>query len=390
VIGLVAVAAACGIYGQDDLLPGKALIDAGVHDAAPIVTPPDSAQVDGDTCAHVRWPARPVADDPSATPDVIATSAIATLNLGLANEAGPASLLGFDLDHVCTCPGPDSCVNSISAGPHCDEDGGRDNAAQPLLQLVGTLPGLNEAALNQALHSGKYGLVIVVSEWNGQPNDTQVKISLFISNGLITDDGGSTGPVKGDGTDVWTVSSGSLLGGAALAGTDCGDQNTACSPVYYDDNAYVTGGTMVGSVDFSIALGGGGSGTVNVDLSGSVVLATVTASAGGWSLTNGTIAGRWATSKLLSSLAAVNDPLNTGTYLCGSDATYALVKNDICNAMDIAADPNLDQTGAPCDAISISLGFTADPAQMGLVTSHSDPFTGCTSDAGVPFHDQCE
>jgi hypothetical protein len=277
-----------------------------------------------------------------------------------------------------------------STGPHCDEDGGRDNAAQALLQLVATLPGLNEISLNQALSRGKYGLVIAVSQWNGQPNDTQVNISLFVSNGLTADDAGNVTPVKGDGTDVWTIASGSLLGGDSLAGVDCGSGNPQCAPVYYDDNAYVTGGTIVGSVDFTIALGGSGSGTVNVDLTGSVVLATIVASTGGWSLTNGTIAGRWATSKLLSSLAAINDPLNTGEYLCGSDSTYGLVKSDICSAMDIAADPNLDQTGAPCDAISISLGFTADPAEMGVVTSKGEPFTGCTSDAGVPFHDQCQ
>ncbi len=390
-LACVVIGAACGIYGQDDLLPAPTpLLDAG-HDAAPIVTPPvDAGRVDADTCAHTRWPARPADDDPSTTPNVTAMSAIATLSLGLAPEGGPAPLIGFDLDRVCTCPGPDSCVNSFNTNPHCDEKGGRDNAAQALLQIVETLPGLNEAALNQQLSSGKYGLVFAVSQWNGQPNDTQVNISLFVSNGLTPDDAGTVGPVKGDGSDVWLLSSGSLLGGDSLAGVDCGNGNPQCSPVYYDDNAYVTGGTIVGSVDFQIALGGSGSGTVNVNLTGSVVLATLVSSAGGWSLANGTIAGRWATSKLLSSLAALDDPLKSGSYLCGDDGTYGIVKNDICNAMDIAADPNLDQTGAPCDAISVSLGFTANPAQMGVVTTKGQPFTGCTSDAGVPFHDQCQ
>ena len=102
------------------------------------------------------------------------------------------------------------------------------------------------------------------------------------------------------------------------------------------------------------------------------------------------IDGRWATGSLLSSLAALHDPLSSkGGFLCGTDNTYAIAKNEICSAMDIAADPKLDQTGAPCDAVSVAVGFTADPAQLGAVVTKAKPAQGCVSDAGTPFRDSC-
>ncbi len=364
---------ACGIYGKDLLLP------------APEAGPP---LPDANTCNHAHYLGRPAADDPGQGPTASVVVALATLAFG-ESEAGPPALVGFDLDNVCTCPGPDSCVNTISS-PHCDEDGGRDNAGGDLLDLISGFPGISQASLDDNLSHGTFGFLIQVRGWNGQPNDTQVSAAVYVSSGLVPLPDGGRANVKGDGTDVWQISSDAVLGGDALVGVDCGNDNTACSPVYLDDDAYVASGVLVCSLDFPIAVGSPTAGTVELDLTGSVITAPLTQVPGGWAIQNGVLDGRWATKSLLSSLAAIPDPLSTtGEFLCGTDSTYGIAKNQICSSSDIAADPKLDQTGAPCDAVSIAIGFTGLPAHMGPVTRRVLPAQGCTTEAGTPFSDSC-
>jgi hypothetical protein len=43
------------------------------------------------------------------------------------------------------------------------------------------------------------------------------------------------------------------------------------------------------------------------------------------------------------------------------------MKEQICAAVDIAADPKRDNTSAPCDALSMTLAVTAGPARFGSV-----------------------
>jgi hypothetical protein len=50
----------------------------------------------------------------------------------------------------------------------------------------------------------------------------------------------------------------------------------------------------------------------------------------------------------------------------------------------------MDNTGATCDALSMSLGFTAEPAQIGSVYSVPQPPSGCVSEAGALWSDTCQ
>jgi hypothetical protein len=386
--------AACSIYDPSLLLPA---VDAGLDATPPPpvdATPgPDVAPSgDADTCAHRHWPARPASDDPSSTPSVEVIDALATLDIGVEPDGGPPPP-GFDLDGVCTCPGPDSCRNTDTTKPHCDDDAGGDNSGGGLLRALGTFGVFNSTSIDQRLAQGYYGLLVDVRNWNGQPNDTNVSVAIYVSNGLDgIQDAGAPVPPKNDGNDHWTVDPNSLLGGTNLddAGVSCDGDNTQCTPFYFDDNAYVAGGVLVGSTDFPISLGGvANNGTVVLDLSGSVITAQLVQTSVGWSMTNGLLAGRWSSSKLLSSLAALADPLATGSYLCGDDPTYQGVKAQICQAADITADPKLDSTGAPCDALSVAFAFTAVPAHLGQVYDKGKVPAGCVGDAGEPFHDQC-
>jgi hypothetical protein len=382
---------ACAIYDTSLLLPGPAdaaaeadtLDDSSTLDAGP----------DADRCAHARWPSRPEADDPSTTPDVHVITALRTFDLGLRTDGGAPPVLGFDLDTACTCPAPESCAPQKGSALHCDDDGGRDNAGGALLRSLGAFNVLNQDDINQRIAAGGYGLVIQIRSYNGAANDTRVTVAVSVSNGVSgIEDGGTPSP-KDDGTDHWTLDPASLLGGESIVGVDCDRDNSQCVPLFIDENAYVADHVLVGKMDFPLSLGsGGGISTIKLNLTGSIVTATLvpTAVAGGssFALDRGQLAGRWSTAKLLASLAALQDPLSPGQYVCGGDSTYTGIKTRICASADIEADMSLDNTSAACDALSIAFGFTARPARLGKVYAGPPQSAGC-ADAGTPFHDDC-
>jgi hypothetical protein len=377
--------AACSIYGADLLLPAPA--DGGSDDATSDVADTDAGG-DADTCGHARWPDRPAADDPSSTQEVEVIAALATLDIGAEKDGGrPPN--GFDLDGVCTCPGPESCTNAAATKAHCDNSGGGDNAGGTLLSGLAQFGSFDSLALNDRLHKGLFGLIVAIRGWNGQPNDRSVTVALYVSNGLSGIEDGGVGPAKGDGTDRWTVDPSTLLGGKATVGLDCDRDNAQCAPAFFDSNAYVAGGQLVGSLDFPIVIGGlANNGVIVLDLTGSVVTARLVKVAAGWSLDDGVLAGRWGSAKLLTSLAALADPLAPGSYLCGADETYVALKRQICDLADITVDPKRDNTNVACDALSMTVAFTATPAHLGEVYDKGPFPVGC-ADGGAPYHDQC-
>ncbi len=106
-------------------------------------------------------------------------------------------------------------------------------------------------------------------------------------------------------------------------------------------------------------------------------------------MSDGTVAGRWPTSQLLSTLATIPDPLQPSSFLCGDDLSYRLFKVRICQVADIVSNSDFDNTGAPCDAVSVGFQFSAEPARLGTVYAVPPAPAGCMSDASLPFTDQC-
>jgi hypothetical protein len=384
VIGAIASAAwvACSIYDPSLLLPASdAAIDAELE-AAPIDARPDVV----DTCAHARWPGPPAADDPSPQANIVFVDALRTLDLGIRRDGGAPPRFGYDLDQQCTCPSPDSC-NTQASATRCDDDAGRDNTGGDLLRVFGTFNVINQDDLNANLQQGLYGLLIQIRDYNGTANDTQVTVSVLVSNGANgIQDGGSFPVPKDDGNDRWTIDPASLLGGASLSGTDCGKNNVACTPIHYDNKAYVSDHVLVASLDFPMSLGGSGSMTAIVlELAGSIVTAKIAPIGKSYGLEDGQIAGRWPTTKLLTGLAALPDPLTPGRFLCADDPTYVDLKKNICASRDIVTDPKLDRREVDCDALSVALGFRATPALLGEVWQKGSPPPHC----GASYKDDC-
>lgn len=380
--GVIAAAAgialACGTGDLSDLTAGR---DSGFDaaDAAPPI------------CVHAAPPAPPTTTDSPNGPDL--TFGIGDLRLDDGEHSGGAEKpQGLDLDHRCTCAGPvvlegESCVPPPDAGKRlCDGDAGRDNVAGTLLAVAASLgSGIGSDVILNQLRSGSFTAMITLQGWNHQPDDPHVIVSVLLSSGTegSQTDGGRATP-KFDGTDVWTVSPDSLLGGNELIGKDCRALALPCVPAKPDVEAYVKDNVVVAHIDLGLPVIIEG-GTFQIDFIGATLLGTLLPENGSYRLA-GEITGRWPVGKMLSAFAGVKNP-RTGTALCATDAgleVYGLVKNTICTSADLTSDPTLDNTGARCDALSNAIAFSAPRATVGTVYRRENAVPTCPG-----FTDSC-
>lgn len=375
-----AAALACGAWEGCSIYDSSLLIEAGTDGGGDVVTPPPPDA--GDGCNHARWPARPVADDDASVQDMEFYNALTFLDFGV-SDGGTAKgvALGFDLDGICTCPGPDSCSPFTDAGTQCDQDGGIDNSAGSLIQeFSGASNFFDQAYIDKQIAAGVFGAIFRVRNYNGQANDTKVELSIYVSNGTEGAQYGVPTPPKNDGTDRWTIDPNSLLGGTLLP--DAGPVPREA----YDLNAYVSNYYLVGNLsNMPLAIGAAnGEGLVSMDLAGAVVVAKLEPSGSSFRAT-GVVAGRWESKKLLTSLQMLRDPFDYDASLCGADPVYGLLKTKICGLQDIATNVLDDGKGAPCSALSIAFGFQAEPATYGSVFGPDASVGGC----GPQWTDQC-
>jgi hypothetical protein len=379
--------------------PGCAVYDSSLIGS----TPDGAAGGDGAVppCMHAYPPDRPPADAGTATPLAPIVAAFNTIDIGVRGPPdGAIPPFGYDLDHTCTCPGLPSCAQPKGSplSEACDDSRGRDNIDIKLFQALPGAATTGTAQVDQGLRAGQYGLLIRIRDYDGMPEDPKVTVDFYVSNGLERDDAGNLPTAKFDGTDHWTIDPASFM--------------PSGQPTFSADNAYVArnpedpagSSVLVASFDQLPIVFGDRSflGGATMQLFGAVIVGTLqltnvdggsSGSSLGLGLTGGTIAGRWPTSQILSTLATI--PAEGG-FLCGTDPSfynrvnYAVLKGVICAAADIAKLSNEDNQMplAPCDAISVGMKFTAVPAVLGGTFAVAPAPAGC-DDGGVLWSDQC-
>jgi hypothetical protein len=379
-IAIVAAAAlftagwlACTVYNPALLVGGDDSGGADVIDAAQQETAaPDSGDAGdaGPACSLAVPPSAPSKDDPSDAGDLDLLFAVRTVDLGIRDDGGVPAPYGYDLDGLCTCPGPADCVGTM---PNCDQPGGIDNAGGALFRQFYQLSGggfLSQDAANTQISAGQATLLLRVSKYNGKPNDTQVILALYVSDGTVPNDAGVSPPPVWDGTDTWTVDNGSLIAGI--------------TPKYFDSSAYVSGGTLVGRpVEYLVPLPLDQYDVMTVDLVGGIVTGKLEQAQSTWAIAAGIVDGRWPAVTLLGDLAYVHDPQNTNAYLCPSTSSYMGLKGLLCPSLDITADSTSPHS-QPCDAISLAIGFAAQTALMASTPTTSTATTTCPD--GGPDH----
>ena len=369
-LGALAAWGSCAVYDPSLLLGGDAGADVAQDDAGP----------EAATCARATYPDRPAGDDDAGADagDIV----LAVQRFDFAPNVDGGVLRGYDLDQRCTCPGASSCVPLKGAPTICDDDAGRDNSGAQLLDtFTKVASAFSPQKLNQKLQNGEFGLIVRIRNYNGTANDTSVEAALFLSNGTPSaTDGGPPIVPKLDGNDSWTIDPQSLLGGVAPPYIP--------QPNSTDTAAYVSDGVVVASLanaDLELNAGSG-LGSLRVNLTGVVVTGRLVPNGtGGYRVDDGVITGRWPSQKFLTSLAPIKDPITTD-YLCGDASTYGSLKTLICKNLDVTSFPQNDNTSAPCDAISIALGFAAGTAKLGPVNAGVAPSQPC----GAQWVDECK
>jgi hypothetical protein len=353
----VSIVAACTLFNPlDEYGP------AGPRDDA-ATSADTSADASGPTCARERWPERPTKED--ATGDLELVFAVRTLAIGASSDAGTNVTTGFDLDGVCTCPQPASCRPPPDGGSGCDLDGGVDDQGTQALVSIATLGRFANDATKQ-LGEGRKGLILRLARYNGGLDDSQVELAMFPSLGTEIDDAGERKPPLHDGNDRWTVDRGALLGGNA----------PPYVPQFVDSNAYVKNGWLVARATAPLHFG-----ELVMSLTAGVVVARVAREGTSYSLQDGRVVGRLPASNLLTEFEKFKDPLSLdGGGLCGDSKLYADLKKRICAAVDLVTDPEKDNTSAACDALGMTVLFSAEQGQLGAPVDRppTDRYCGST------------
>jgi hypothetical protein len=339
-------------------------------------------------CFSARVPT--VADRPAKGSDKVLPPiylAVQSTRLGSLGEDGKLNNeawrdIGFDLDGVCTgvesCPGddtPPSCkptVPQISTDGHDCRDNtfGRLEYAAALIPELAKTYGLSDDAFNCALCVGDYNYLFRISDYNGEPNDDQVRVDLYPSPGLER-------PLPWDCTQAtwkdhpcftpdekFQVTPESMVD--PKPGPDLGNAKV------FDPNAFVRDGYIVVHFPDETLVWFPGYKALVVAypllMQKGVLAGKLTHDVDGvWRITDGTIGGRVRAGDMVKSFRQLG--------LCDGDTRYVTMTEFVSKNLDVLADGRNDPN-ATCDAMSAGIAFTAQQVLAGNLAT-VEPLKEC-------------
>lgn len=319
-----------------------------------------------------RGAARPVAEADAAAPDPCVLQGLTPPPAGTGlGERGrlyfamhvsqfvpEGRRLGIDLDGRCT-----GLAGSARAGSSCvasgdasldDEDAGVDNSFAKIFREAVYLQSASPSgdpiaeSFNADIRMGRRTGVIALFGYNGEDDDDDVRVAIVDSPGIETTgcaepSDASTAP-RWDGCDRWTYPAGLLVVDGDVVQTTQGYVNQRRLVVSAKDG-----------VDFS-------AGEIRLPLRDAYLSARIDRVDGGLALTDALISGRLVAAQAAEGIGRF---LSDGLPLCANQALFGEVKRLLCGARDLSASAALDNTGAPCDAISMAVSFDALPIRLG-------------------------
>lgn len=392
--GIATVAIACGPGFLDGISGGSVPLDAIDGSSS---SSSSSGASDGRACDPRTLPPPPTSgDNQLAVPmPVFAIDSLRVDTLGAA-DAGGAKPVGLDLDNRCTCPEPDSCRRPADGGSSCDNARGEDNAMASFFNAINsTTPLFEQTFATDRIRLGFGTVLLEVLAWNGQPNDTQVAVTMRYSQHLDAPkfDGGF-GPPKFDGNDLWTVESVGVSGGVPSVGKNCQDGKDAllCLGRTRDDNAWVTDGVLVAhprydkKADAPVPLViSAGLGPLAFRIFDVALFAKLEMGEdGGVKRMTGELVGRVSVQNMLEAIGTLEDftEPGKGKFLCSNAPFFGVAKSTVCATPDLSP-PGKDNTDVACDHISLSMSFTATPAKVGTIARTEAPITPCDASANA-------
>jgi len=339
-----------------------------------------------DPCAHVTAPPPPVASDDNGGASDVPPLLFAVRDLRLTAKAGEP-VRGFDLDKTCTCDarrgasrgGAPSCTPKDTI---CDDDGGIDNFGNLIFKQFEAGNSSIDGDIIQDINEGQRGLLVQIADWNGLPNDREVKVGAVVSIGISDPTGcnENTTSDRGEhfhpgwcGSDRWDYTSGAV---APTGGT--------LYPVVRGVG-YVVDGQLVyratGSINVFFGL-------ATLSFNSATLYGKLEKQANGqYTLTNGILTGRIPIGEFLAAAGQFSIRVNRADAsvrvpLC-TVPTFDAIRTALCQSVDIMSSEVADFTNQPCDAISSAITFSAEQAQFGLEKPPVFSGNGCSpSDPG--------
>jgi hypothetical protein len=339
-----------------------------------------------DPCAHAEPPLEPEMESDAGDGQDDFWFAVQQLTLPLKpDDAGVQP--GLDLDQSCTCQedlfdGAPSCTTP-GKRPFCDFNNGVDDAFAKLAQDIPAASKFDiNATVNKHLSEGTDGLLIYLSDYNGQENDPDVGVAFVPSGGLYSDLGCDGEPRNAgpplesphnapgdryqpvwDGCDRWSPHVGLVLG-----------SNTTGRYPLTVNRAYVSHFTLVMKKVKEVALELYGAPMKVTE--GSVVARIVPDNANVHRRfrIEGFIAGRLPFDDLSVALARTDVALPDGgrEQFCNRTATWTIFASLLCGARDSMVSQTSDHTGQVCDAVTATVGFVA---LQSSISRQSEDFT---------------
>lgn len=311
----------------------------------------------GPDCSAVGYPLPPAGDDPGG--DV--TFVVALRSVVLDEEAGMPPP-GLNLDRTCTCPGASSCVQQ-DGDPDllCDVEGSHDVQSARIFGQIALLTNdaFSSRELSQDAELGKWSMLLRVEGWTGEPDDPKIRFTMFPSPGVADP---KEAPPAWDGQDEWQVDASSI--GPSMEIEDA---------LFVDEAAYVVGGKVVASLPQSGIVLAPDESLLSLQLSGAFLVASIVEEDGAYAVRDGILAAVWPSDGIFESLDGFRD--GNGDPLCTNDALFPIARNAVCETVDIF--DGIATPTSPCNAISVGIGFTADPARLGDVVETPEPSEGC-------------
>lgn len=288
---------------------------------------------------------------------------------------------GFDLDGVCTVPGPSSCTPQPWIG-EVTNDGprGQDNAIGRLLQVQKAEFGVQAAGTavdNDAVARGADAptAVLRLKNFGGLSEDERVEVDWFVPAPLeASADGGLEAPAF-DASDAWPILSTTVADATAKSAGETVSKDR-------DDSAYVTRNRLVAHFDHVvIPLRNSYFDTYDVVLTGELRRDITTKV---WSIENGTFAGHAHVDDLLAVIPEIAHRIFGATLCTDNTLNYAPVKRYICSSADMPA----SRAGGACTETSFGIGFTTAPASLGALVLPPPPIEVCLPTTS-PANDSC-
>ncbi|HEX4335748.1 MAG TPA: hypothetical protein VH062_07520 [Polyangiaceae bacterium] len=350
--------------------------------------------VDSGVCTLKTYPPKPTGTNLGGDREIIAVQSDIDLGDVDTTTTNPSPMnylaIGYDLDKLCdrtattalTMPG---CTLPKGSLGIIDGPNGQDNSMGALIQLVHErIPNFSSVVYSQQLQNGAANAVLHVTGYNGTPDDDQVRLEALVSARFDALQPGAT--PKWDGTDVWPIASDSV------------SNNNLKQPKNVDNNAYISGGKLVGTLGdsgFRLLIGLTAAFKVNLSLQLHAAflvcdVKALDAASTNFTLKNCTLAGRWTTDQLLKQVWHFPDPLDLTNPkpLCTNSTSYSIFKTAICQSADITSSGTAGPTD-PCDAISFGVNFNTEPALLGDVFAVDLTAPACDPDVD-PTNDSCE